>query len=143
MIKNRGKTIKTLWSHKGKNKLPIITDLKVSFNERNFYFLKFAIFTKVVIISHKAIWEFAIEHPKLLPALERWYDITMKSDWQGFNDIKKDFNSVDSVGNGLFVFNIKGNDCRLIVRIIFKTRTVFIRFIGTHKEYDLIKIKDL
>jgi mRNA interferase HigB len=143
VIKNRGQAIETLWSHKGKNKLPIITDLKVSFNERNFYFLKFAIFTKVVIISHKAIREFVIEHPKLLPALERWYDITMKSDWQGFNDIKKDFNSVDSVGDGLFVFNIKGNDCRLIVRIIFKTRTVFIRFIGTHKEYDLVKIKDL
>lgn len=105
--------------------------------------MKFVIFTKVVIISHKAIREFVIEHPKLLPALERWYKITMKADWQGFNDIKKDFNSVDSVGNGLFVFNIKGNDCRLIVRIIFKTRTVFIRFIGTHKEYDSIKIKDL
>ena len=81
-----------------------------------------------------------MEHPNLLSPLERWYQITKKADWQEFHDIKKQFNSVDSVGNGLFVFNIKGNDCRLIVRIIFKTRTVFIRFVGTHEEYDSIDI---
>lgn len=97
----------------------------------------------MVIISHKAIREFVIEHPELLLPLERWYSITLKADWQGFNEIKKDFNSVDAVGNGLFVFNIKGNTCRLIVRIIFKTRTIFIRFIGTHKEYDLLNLQEL
>lgn len=97
----------------------------------------------MVIISHKAIREFAIAYPKLLTPLERWYRITEKADWQGFNDIKKQFNSVDAVGEGLFVFNIKGNDCRLIARIIFKARTVFIRFIGTHKEYDLLNITEL
>ena len=94
----------------------------------------------MVIISHKAIREFTTIHPELSTALDRWYDITEKSDWKGFNDIKEQFNSVDAVGDGLFVFNIKGNDCRLIVRIIFKTRTVFIRFVGTHKEYDSINI---
>lgn len=97
----------------------------------------------MVIISHKAIREFAIENTQLLPSLERWYSITLKADWSGFNDIKKDFNSVDTVGSGLFVFNIKGNNCRLIARIIFKTRTVFIRFVGTHKEYDLLNISEL
>ena len=97
----------------------------------------------MVIISHKAIREFTIVHPKLLRSLERWYNITLKADWQGFNDVKKNFNSVDAVGDGLFVFNIKGNDCRLIARIIFKTRTVFIRFVGTHKEYDLLDISQL
>lgn len=97
----------------------------------------------MVIISHKAIREFAAIHPNLLKALERWYAITTKADWQGFSDIKKQFNSVDAIGDGLFVFNIKGNDCRLIARIIFKTRTVFIRFIGTHKAYDLLDIEQL
>ena len=97
----------------------------------------------MVIISHKVIREFAEKHPELSTALERWYDITTKSDWKGFNDIKEQFNSVDAVGDGLFVFNIKGNDCRLIARIIFRTRTVFIRFVGTHKEYDLINIATL
>lgn len=97
----------------------------------------------MVIISHKAIKEFAITYPNLLTQLERWYSITAKADWKGFSDIKKQFNSVDAIGDGLFVFNIKGNDCRLIARIIFKTRTVFIRFIGTHKSYDLLDIKIL
>jgi mRNA interferase HigB len=97
----------------------------------------------MVIISHKAIREFAAAQPQLLSPLERWYDITLKADWRGFNDIKKQFNSVDAIGDGLFVFNIKGNDCRLIARIIFRTRTVFIRFVGTHKEYDLLDIKQL
>ena len=97
----------------------------------------------MVIISHKAIREFAEKYPELSNALERWYNITEKADWKGFNDIKVQFNSVDAVGDGLFVFNIKGNDCRLIARIIFRTRTVFIRFVGTHKEYDLITITSL
>ncbi|HEV8084646.1 MAG TPA: type II toxin-antitoxin system HigB family toxin [Chitinophagaceae bacterium] len=97
----------------------------------------------MVIISHKAIRKFATEYPKFMIPLERWYSITMNADWQNFSDIKKQFNSVDAVGNGLFVFNIKGNDCRLIVKIIFRTRTVFIRFIGTHKEYDLLNIQEL
>lgn len=97
----------------------------------------------MVIISHKAIREFTKEHPELLSPLERWYSITLKADWNNFSNIKKDFNSVDAIGNGLFVFNIKGNDCRLIVRIIFRTRTLFIRFIGTHNEYDLLDIREL
>jgi len=97
----------------------------------------------MVIISHKAIREFAKQQPELSTALERWYSITENADWRGFNDIKVQFNSVDAVGDGLFVFNIKGNDCRLIARIIFRTRTVFIRFVGSHKEYDLINITSL
>jgi mRNA interferase HigB len=96
----------------------------------------------MVIISQKAIREFAVEHPKLLPALERWYNIVHKADWSDFGEMKRQFNSVDAVGDGLFVFNIKGNDCRLIARIIFRTRTVFIRFIGTHKQYDLLNIRE-
>ena len=97
----------------------------------------------MVIISHKAIREFAVTHPKLLPALERWYGITAKADWKDFSEMRKQFNSVDAVGDGLFVFNIKGNDCRLIARIIFRTRTVFIRFIGTHATYDLLNLAEL
>jgi mRNA interferase HigB len=52
--------------------------------------------------------------------------------------MKKTFNSVDAVGNDRYVFNLKGNQYRLVVLIIFRVRTVFILFIGTHKEYDKI-----
>ena len=60
------------------------------------------------------------------------------ADWSCFADIKNTFNSVDYVGNDNYVFNVKGNDYRLVVRIIFKIRHVYIRFIGTHAEYDKI-----
>jgi len=70
--------------------------------------------------------------------LDNWYEISKQNDWKNFNEMKKSFNSVDSVGNDRYVFNIKGNHYRLIALILFKVRTVFILFIGTHKEYDLI-----
>ena len=70
-----------------------------------------------------------------------WYSVTSKKDWPTLNDIKKDFNSVDYVGNHRFVFNIKGNNYRLIAIISFNAKKVYIRFIGTHSEYD--KIKDI
>lgn len=54
---------------------------------------------------------------------------------------KKDFNSVDSVGNQRFVFNIKGNDYRLIVIIRFSIQRIYIRFVGTHDDYN--KINDI
>jgi mRNA interferase HigB len=53
------------------------------------------------------------------------------------------FGYVDAVGNDLYVFNIKGNEYRLIARIIFRVRTVYIKFIGTHKEYDKVNLDDL
>ena len=97
----------------------------------------------VVIISHKPIKEFYSRNPGLQNALEKWYKETSIADWSNFADIKRSFNSVDSVGNGLFVFNISGNNCRLIVRIFFRKRTLFIRFVGTHKEYDDLDLSTL
>lgn len=71
-------------------------------------------------------------------ALNEWFIKTKAADWSNFNDIKNTFNSVDYVGEDRYVFNIKGNQYRLIALIIFQVRTVFIRFIGTHSEYDKI-----
>ena len=53
------------------------------------------------------------------------------------------FNSADSVGNQRYVFNIRGNNYRLIVVVKFTIKTVLIRFIGTHAEYDLIDAKNI
>lgn len=61
------------------------------------------------------------------------------SDWANFNELKLSFNSADAVGNDRYVFNLKGNKYRIIALIILKIRTVFILFIGTHKEYDKIE----
>ena len=56
-----------------------------------------------------------------------------------FSDVKKTFNSVDSVGNSRFVFNVKGNHYRIVALLLFQIKRVYIRWVGTHKDYDKIK----
>lgn len=81
------------------------------------------------IISRSTIKKYYEQHPSSKTALEDWAEKVCKAEWKSFADIRKTFNSVDSVGNQHYVFNIKGNDFRLVA----------IRFIGTHSEYDRIK----
>ncbi|MBN8785959.1 MAG: type II toxin-antitoxin system HigB family toxin [Terrimonas sp.] len=92
----------------------------------------------MVIISKTILQTFINEHPDSATALEKWYEETKTADWKNFAELKNTFNTTDSVGNDRYVFDIKGNQYRLIALIIFKVRTVFILFIGTHKEYDKI-----
>lgn len=91
------------------------------------------------IISKSTLVDYYNKDPKSKTALEEWYNKTKKSEWTCFADIKKTFNSVDNVGNQHYVFNIKGNGYRLVVVILFTPQTIYIRFVGTHKEYDAIK----
>jgi len=97
----------------------------------------------MVVISKKAINQFIERYPKSAKVMLDWYLKTKESDWANFADIRRVFGATDSVGNGLFVFNVGGNKFRLIARIIFRTRTVFIRFVGTHAEYDRVNLSDL
>lgn len=92
----------------------------------------------MVIVSKKAIHLYATKNVQATEALNEWFLKTKDADWSCFADVKNTFNSVDYVGNDNYVFNIKGNHYRLIARIIFPVRTVFIRFIGSHVEYDKI-----
>jgi len=92
----------------------------------------------MVIISKAIIRDFVDSHPGSESSFESWYEGTSKADWKNFNEMKGSFNSVDAVGNDRYVFNIHGNEYRLIVLMIFKVRTVFILFVGTHREYDKI-----
>lgn len=97
----------------------------------------------MVILSYGTIRDFARIHPDAADSLNNWYAITERSDWANFNELRTIFGSADAVGNDLYVFNIKGNRYRLIARIIFKVRTVYIRYIGTHAEYDKVNLDDL
>lgn len=92
----------------------------------------------MVIIAHKAIRDFAIAHPDAFEALEDWYHKTVEADWRNITDVRKTFGYADYVGNDRVVFNIRGNHYRLIALIIYARRTVFIRFIGTHAQYEEI-----
>jgi len=93
----------------------------------------------MVIIAKTFINIFADKHSASKAALNNWYQIVKEADWEKFNDVRNTFGSVDAVGNDRYVFNIKGNDYRLIAMIFFDKRTVYIRFIGTHAEYDKLK----
>lgn len=97
----------------------------------------------MVVISYRTIREYTKDHKDIEDQLNNWYTIAEKSDWTNFNEMRQIFNAVDAVGNDLYVFNIKGNNYRLIVRIIFRVRTIYIKFIGTHKEYDRVNLDDL
>lgn len=88
------------------------------------------------IISFSAIRNFIAKHADADVALRDWYKKVEKSDWASLSDVKDTFNSADYVGNNRYVFNIKGNNYRLVAMILFAARKVFIRWIGTHKEYD-------
>ena len=90
------------------------------------------------IISHRTISEYGKQHANAKTALDSWYKTTKIAVWKDFQDIKTTFNSVDYVGNQRYVFNIKGNDYRLVEKILFVQQIIYIRFVGTHKEYDKI-----
>ena len=92
----------------------------------------------MVIFSKSTIIQYGQEHADSLNPLLEWYKTVSQADWSNINDVKKTFNSADYVGNERFVFNIKGNRYRLVVAIRFNIRTIFIKFIGTHAEYDKI-----
>lgn len=92
------------------------------------------------IIAHRMLKEYYESPGKedSRVALERWYDIAQRAEWHNFADIRCDFPSTDYVGNQHYVFNIRGNNYRLVVVIKFTIGRIFIRFIGTHEEYDKI-----
>lgn len=93
------------------------------------------------IIAARTIRQYYEAHPTSKTALQEWSKKVVEATWTSFADMKKTFNSVDSVGNQHYVFNIKGNDFRLVAVVKFTIHFVLIRFIGTHEEYD--KIKDI
>ncbi len=93
------------------------------------------------IISQKKLREFSSQHPDAKEALNTWYKVVSKTDWKDFNDLRSTYPSADFVGDNRVVFNIRGNNYRLIVRISFQHKTAMIKWIGTHAEYDKIDAK--
>ena len=86
------------------------------------------------MISRPAILTFSERHRDALVPLMNWYRITRRADWGSLADVRSDFAHADIVGQRT-VFNIHGNDYRLIARVNYRTRRVFILHILTHSEY--------
>ena len=92
----------------------------------------------MVIISRAVLRAFVLARPDSASALEEWYNHVRTVDWANGAAVRQSFRTADHVGNERFVFNIKGNRYRLIASISFSTRTVYIKFVGTHRQYDAI-----
>lgn len=95
------------------------------------------------IVSRKKVVDYYTKHSTSKVALEDWYKKISKAKWVNLNQLKNDFLSADYVGNHRVVFNIKGNDFRLVVIIIYASQKVYVRWIGTHAEYDKIDVKEI
>ena len=95
------------------------------------------------VVTPRVLNEYAKKMPQSKIPLLYWYKIITQSNWNSLNEVKKDFNSVDYVGNNRYVFNIKGNDFRIVVIILFVSQKAYVRFIGTHNEYTKINCKTI
>ncbi len=91
------------------------------------------------VISFAAIRDFIAVHADAEQPLKDWYKAVSKAYWRNFADIKQTFNTVDYVGNDRYVFDIKGNNYRIVAIVLFINQKVYIRFVGTHEEYERIK----
>jgi|SRR5271154_5383912 len=74
-------------------------------------------------------------------ALDAWYREVRRAEWSNSADLKRDFGAASIVGSDRAVFNIKGNDYRLITAINYRRRVVFIKWIGAHRDYDKIEVR--
>lgn len=90
------------------------------------------------IIARRTLREFWQVHANAEQALKAWFHEAAAADWKSPSDIKSQYRSADILPNNRVVFTIKGNHYRLIVKIHYNIGIVFIRFIGTHAEYDRI-----
>jgi len=90
------------------------------------------------IIAKKALREFWQKHKDSEQYLKTWYETAKNSDWKSPSDIKKTYVNASILKNSRVVFNIKGNSYRLIVKFNYVRQWAFIRFIGTHSDYDKI-----
>jgi mRNA interferase HigB len=94
------------------------------------------------IIAKGTLREFWTRYPDAEEPLLAWYREIEKEDWTKPSQVKDKYRSASFVGDRV-VFNIKGNDYRLVVRINYPYRVVYVRFIGTHEEYDEIDVQEV
>lgn len=90
------------------------------------------------VISRKALRDCWTKHADAEQPLRAWYDDVKRAKWRVPSDIKSVYRNASFVGNNRVVFNIKGNDYRLVVAVNYAAGIVYVRFVGTHGQYDRI-----
>lgn len=89
----------------------------------------------IAVSTLRTFWE---RHPDAEQPLTAWYEEATNATWTQPSDIKEQYRSASILKNRRVVFNIKGNDFRLIVAIAYKLQIVYVKFVGTHKDYDAV-----
>lgn len=95
------------------------------------------------IISRKPLRDFSQKHPLAKTPLDAWFAEVSRAEWARFADIRAAYGSADVVAGNRVIFNIGGNKYRLVVKVAYKCGKVFVRFVGTHAEYDKIDAKTI
>lgn len=95
------------------------------------------------IIARKALRDFGDSVPLAKAALDSWYHEVSAAEWKTPADVKDMYRSASIIANNRVVFNISGNRFRLIVKINYRLSIIFIRFVGTHAEYDEIDAEEV
>lgn len=95
------------------------------------------------VISKKILRDFWERHNDCEQQLKAWYQEASKSTWKSPNEVKEEYPNASIVNEGRIVFNIKGNRYRLIVKINFDHQMIYIRFVGTHAEYDKVNANEI
>jgi mRNA interferase HigB len=101
----------------------------------------------VRIISRRTLRQFVEsrashkDQAALKAAVDAWFDEVRKAEWKSTADLKRQYGSASVVSADRIVFNIKGNDYRLVVSVDFEKGIVWIKWIGTHEDYDQIDVK--
>ena len=97
------------------------------------------------IIARKTLREFwkGRRHADAEQPLKSWFKEASDADWKRPSDIKEMFGSASIIGNNRVVFNIAGNKYRLVVKVNYPYRVIYIRFIGTHEQYDNIDASEV
>src|SRR5215831_5489315 len=95
------------------------------------------------IIAKRTLREFWERHPDAEEPLLSWYREVEKEDWREPSQVKEKYRSASFVKGNRVVFNIKGNDYRLVVRINYPYRVIYVRYVGTHAEYDRVDVEEI
>ena len=95
------------------------------------------------IITKRTLKEYWLKHPDVEQALLSWYKIARKAKWKNFNEVRLQFGTCKILGKDRIIFKIKGNTYRLIVKVTFENQIIWIRFVGSHEDYNLIDAKTI
>ena len=90
------------------------------------------------VISKKPLRAYWEKHADAKAALQAWYEDALRAEWRTPGEIKSSYGNASIIGDNRVVFNIKGNDYRLVVKLHYDRGIAYVRFVGTYREYDRI-----